>query len=166
MDEEKITDSELMEFYEQLKEDTEQGGYHLNPKEDFTLELVKGMLVNKKRYGYPACPCRLSSGKRDEDLDIICPCDYRDDDLNDYGQCYCGLYVSREVVEGLKDTGSIPERRPVGGESHKESKPVKVGDLSYPVWRCKVCGYLCANNNPPGVCPICKAKKERFERFM
>lgn len=38
--------------------------------------------------------------------------------------------------------------------------------LSMPVWRCKVCGYLCAREGPPEVCPICKAKKERFERFM
>jgi rubrerythrin len=34
-----------------------------------------------------------------------------------------------------------------------------------PVWRCRVCGYLCARDEPPGVCPICKAKKDRFERF-
>jgi rubrerythrin len=29
-----------------------------------------------------------------------------------------------------------------------------------------VCGYLCAREEAPGICPICKAKKERFERFM
>ena len=28
------------------------------------------------------------------------------------------------------------------------------------------CGYLCAREQPPEVCPICKAKKERFERFI
>jgi ferredoxin-thioredoxin reductase catalytic chain len=38
--------------------------------------------------------------------------------------------------------------------------------LPLPVWRCKVCGYLCARESPPEVCPICKAKKERFEKFM
>lgn len=42
----------------------------------------------------------------------------------------------------------------------------EVNNLSYPVWRCKVCGYLCARNNPLEVCPVCKAKKERFERFI
>ena len=39
-------------------------------------------------------------------------------------------------------------------------------ELSQPVWRCKVCGYLCAREHPPEVCPICKVPKERFERFM
>jgi rubrerythrin len=36
---------------------------------------------------------------------------------------------------------------------------------SAPVWRCKVCGYLCARPDPPLKCPICKADKDRFERF-
>jgi ferredoxin-thioredoxin reductase catalytic chain len=38
--------------------------------------------------------------------------------------------------------------------------------LPLPVWRCKVCGYLCARDEPPELCPICKASKDRFERFM
>jgi rubrerythrin len=29
-----------------------------------------------------------------------------------------------------------------------------------------VCGYLCARDEPPETCPVCKAKKERFERFV
>ena len=47
-------------------------------------------------------------------------------------------------------------------------KPIEdIGSaLSKPVWRCKVCGYLCGRDEPPEVCPICKAKKDRFERFM
>jgi rubrerythrin len=35
----------------------------------------------------------------------------------------------------------------------------------YPVWRCKVCGYLCARGTPPETCPICKASRDRFEPF-
>ena len=38
--------------------------------------------------------------------------------------------------------------------------------IKIPVWRCKVCGYLCAREQPPEVCPICKVKKDRFERFL
>ena len=33
------------------------------------------------------------------------------------------------------------------------------------MYRCVVCGYLCAREEPPAVCPICKAKKDRFEEF-
>lgn len=156
-------------LYSELRDEARSGGYHLNPDEKMTGELVKGLLVNEKRYGYQACPCRLASGKKEEDLDIICPCDYRDPDLAAYDACYCSLYVSQDVVEGRKKIGSIPERRPPNDERMKKQadKPkAEVSSLSLPVWRCRVCGYLCAREGPPEVCPICKAKKERFERFM
>jgi rubrerythrin len=47
-----------------------------------------------------------------------------------------------------------------------EPASANLSNLPLPVWRCKVCGYLCAREGPPEVCPICKAKKERFERFL
>lgn len=137
--------------------------------EEVTKELIEGLLVNEKRYGYWACPCRLAEGKKEMDLDIICPCDYRDPDLNDYGSCFCGLYVTGEIVEGKKKVKPIPERRPPSEERNKtgnHSSIEKLGSLSYPVWRCKVCGYLCARDGPPEVCPICKARRERFEKFI
>jgi len=164
----KLSISEIDRLYERLFREAEAAGYHLNPDIEFTKQLVKGLITNEQRYGYWACPCRLASGKRQDDLDIICPCDYRDADLNEYGACYCALYVSGAVIKGEKKTGSIPERRPPQAERKKEtsvqgSRPT---ELSLPVWRCKVCGYLCARDEPPEVCPICKAKKDRFERFM
>ena len=162
-----VSIEEVNKLYEKLKIEAEDFGYLLNPDVDFTKELVKGLITNEKRYGYWACPCRLASGKKIDDLDIICPCDYRDPDLNEYGACYCGLYLSQKVVDGKKEIGSIPERRPTEKERKKrKSKSIGTSSLSFPVWRCKVCGYLCARNEPPEVCPICKAKKERFERFI
>jgi len=91
-----------------------------------------------------------------------------DADLDEYGACYCALYVSPEISRGEKTVTSIPERRPVGGPTAdaKEMEQVPVAELAFPVWRCKVCGYLCARPQPPLVCPVCKAGKERFERFM
>jgi ferredoxin-thioredoxin reductase catalytic subunit/rubredoxin len=129
---------------------------------------VKGLIINKGRYGYVSCPCRLATGQKAEDLDIICPCDYRDPDIGQYGSCYCGLYVSDEIYRGLKKLAPVPERRPVEA-SPAQSGGVAAGtgfSLKYPVWRCKVCGYLCARDEPPEACPVCKADKARFERFM
>lgn len=161
-----IPQEEIDKEYKKLFDEAESGGYHLNPDVEFTKALVEGLLVNIKRYGYPACPCRLATGEKDKDLDIICPCDYRDPDLNDYGICYCGLYVSLEVVQGKKKISSIPERRKKVMEEKKVVSTFNSEGLKYPIWRCKVCGYLCARDNPPEVCPVCKAKKERFERFI
>ena len=165
---EEMPEERINKLYEKLKKDAEAGGYHLNPDIDFTKKLVRGLIVNEDRYGYQACPCRISSGTKKEDIDIICPCDYRDPDLDEYGTCYCALYVSQDILNGKKELGSIPERRLPEEERKKqtEGKVEGLSSLKYPVWRCKVCGYLCARDEPPEVCPICKAKKDRFERFL
>ena len=115
-----ITDREVAALQERLGREAEEGGYHLNPDQAFVRGLVRGLLVNAKRYGYMSCPCRLAAGVKQEDLDIICPCDYRDPDLAEHGACYCALYVSDAVLAGKRKPGSIPERRPtaqVRGES-------------------------------------------------
>ena len=72
---------EVLDLYERLNEDAEAGGYHLNPDREFVLMLVEGLNTNQGRYGYILCPCRMGEGVREADLDIICPCDYRDADL-------------------------------------------------------------------------------------
>ena len=163
------TSEEVDRLYQNLDREAEAGGYHLNPDVSFTKDLVQGLLINERRYGYWACPCRLASGKKEEDLDIICPCDYRDPDLTDYHACYCALYVSKDVLDGKKMISSIPERRPSSEERKTAlARPASLGvnSLPLPIWRCKVCGYLCAREHPPEVCPICKAKKDRFEKFL
>jgi len=164
-----ITEEEVDKLYKKLNREAEAGGYHLNLDVEHTRDLVRGILVNEKRYGYWNCPCRLSSGIKQEDLDIICPCDYRDPDLNEYGTCYCALYVSQEVLDGKQELHSIPERRSRLEERQKTRARIAslvTSALPYPVWRCKVCGYLCARDEPPEVCPVCKAKKDRFELFI
>jgi ferredoxin-thioredoxin reductase catalytic subunit len=156
--------------YHTLKKEAEDSGYHLNLDTDHTRELIKGLVTNEKRYGYWACPCRLATGNKEDDRDIICPCDYRDPDLNDHGACYCALYVSEDVMAGKKTVGSIPERRPPASQrKHPVSVPTDRdfrAQLSYPIWRCRVCGYLCGRDTPPERCPICKAQKDRFETFI
>ncbi|MFH0897751.1 MAG: ferredoxin-thioredoxin reductase catalytic domain-containing protein [Candidatus Bathyarchaeota archaeon] len=160
-----IDDSAVEEIFRKLNTDSNEYGYNLNPDVEFTKQLIKSLLINEKRYGYWACPCRLASGVKSKDLDIICPCDYRDSDLNQFGSCFCALYVSREIAKGQKSAVSIPERRPSEEERKNMNENVQA-KISMPVWRCKVCGYLCAREEPPELCPICKAEKERFERFM
>ncbi len=164
-----VTKEEIDRLYEKLNREAESAGYHLNPDTAMTRELLNGLLVNEKRFGYMSCPCRLAAGKKEADLDIICPCDYRDPDLEEYGGCYCSLYVSKDIKEGKQPIQSIPERRPPLSKRMpvKTEKPAaSIVSLPLPVWRCKVCGYLCARDGPPSVCPICKAGKERFERFI
>lgn len=106
-----ISEEKINRVHERLYKYAESNGYHLNPNIDFTKDLIKSLLVNQKRYGYWACPCRLASGNREEDSDIICPCVYRDPDLDEFGICYCALYVSQDIKDGKKKPEPIPERR-------------------------------------------------------
>ncbi len=145
-----------------LEADAEAAGYHLNPDHDFVNGITEGLLVNEVRYGYRACPCRLARGDIRADRDIVCPCDYRDADLADWGSCFCGLYVSADVRRGDRPLAPVPERR---AAQRAEAGEVPAGAGRIVVWRCRVCGYLCARERPPSVCPICKATSDRFEAF-
>ncbi len=100
-------------LYETLKKSQEAKGYHFNSDRKRTFDLLEGLLINKERYGYMCCPCRLAVADRDWDKDIICPCVYREPDVAEFGSCYCNLYVSSAWNEGKIPHVYVPERRPL-----------------------------------------------------
>jgi len=100
------------QLYEMLKKAQEQKGYHFNKDKTKVFQLLEALLTNKDRYGYMSCPCRLSSEDREWDKDIICPCVYRTLDVEEYGSCYCNLYVSEAWNDGEIPLLYVPERRP------------------------------------------------------
>jgi ferredoxin-thioredoxin reductase catalytic chain len=151
-------------------------GYNLTPDPELLKGLLEGLKTNEERYGYPSCPCRLASGKLEYDRDIICPCDYRDPDVLEFGACYCRLYVNNNVYES-KELPTVPERRPIEKQSKSYETSAETGkakteakrEITNPIttpkeklWYCKQCGYVVFRDDPPYVCPICKAKKEMF----
>ena len=103
----------LEELYEMLKKAQEPRGFYFNKDKERTFQLLEGLLINKERYGYMCCPCRLAANDRQWDKDIICPCVYRDPDVAEYGSCYCNLYVSKEWNDGTIEHVYVPERRPL-----------------------------------------------------
>ncbi len=104
--------TEVDELFERLKKVNEKKGYFFNRNKEQTFELLRGLMHNKSRYGHMACPCRLASGDRQKDKDIICPCEYREPDIQEFGSCFCGLYVSKEWNSDGIDHVEVPERRP------------------------------------------------------
>jgi ferredoxin-thioredoxin reductase catalytic subunit len=159
------------------KLDAETYGYFLNPDSSFLQDLLEGLKINEQRFGYPACPCRFASGNINIDRDIICPCDYRDPDVLEYGTCYCGLYVRKDVFEGKTPVKAIPERRLLEKQMQsydvsnkdlieKKSDIKEVSERKKRLWYCRQCGYVVFREEPPYVCPICKAKKELFDKIV
>ena len=76
------------QLYEMLRKVQEPKGYLFSRDRKKVFDLLDGLLINRERYGYMSCPCRLASGNRDWDRDIICPCIYREEDVRQYGRCY------------------------------------------------------------------------------
>jgi len=103
---------EAEKLFEMLKKSQEEKGYYFSNDRERVMELIEALVKNKERYGYMACPCRLASGDRDHDRDIICPCIYREPDVKEYGSCYCNLYVSMEWNDNKISHDYVPERRP------------------------------------------------------
>ena len=100
------------QLYDQMRKVQEPKGYYFNTDRERVFELLESLIANRGRYGYMGCPCRLLSGDRDADRDIICPCVYSVPDIAEYGSCYCNLYVSKEWNEGRTPRDYVPERRP------------------------------------------------------
>ncbi len=97
---------------ERLQRIQEPKGYFFNVDEKMTLDLLEALLETKATYSYMVCPCRLASGEISKDKDIICPCEYRQADVQEYGVCFCGLYASKDWNEGKIKKQVVPERRP------------------------------------------------------
>ena len=100
-----------------VKQVAETNIWILNKDQQTFNDLIEGLVDNKKSYGYQSCPCRLASGKRDLDRDLICPCDYAPPDIKEYGACYCNLYLSPDFYEKNVDFIAVPERRPIDKEN-------------------------------------------------
>jgi ferredoxin-thioredoxin reductase catalytic subunit/rubredoxin len=156
--------------------DAKTHGYHLTPDLEMLKDLLIGLKKNEDRYGYPSCPCRIASGIFEIDRDIICPCDYRDPDVMEYGACYCNLYVDAKTYES-KELKPVPERRPIDklnravkgiGKKPREEKQetkAETAETLRELWYCKQCGYVTFREEPTYVCPICRAKRELFARI-
>ncbi len=104
--------TEEQKLYETLEKIQAPKGYYFNKDKDRVMDLMSALILNRQRYGYMACPCRLASGDREKDKDIICPCVYRAPDVREYGSCYCNLYVSKAWNDGDIEREYVPERRP------------------------------------------------------
>jgi ferredoxin-thioredoxin reductase catalytic subunit len=153
---------------QRAEQDASSRGYYLNSDPKFLQDLFEGLKTNENRYGYPSCPCRVATGVYEQDRDIICPCDYRDPDVAEFGACYCSLYVNKEVY----DTGRltpVPERR-LPEKMFPDLTPEVVAPIeatltqatSRKLWYCKQCGYVAFRDDAPYICPICRAKREFF----
>jgi len=100
-------------YQETLRKHAAGLGLQMNSDQATVLPLLEGLLQNGARYGLRTCPCRLAHGEKELDRDIACPCLYAKADVEEYGACYCHLFVSDEWLKNPASRRRVPERRPV-----------------------------------------------------
>jgi desulfoferrodoxin-like iron-binding protein len=143
------------DFRRKIENKAASTGYILNPDQGFYEILIEGLFKNNVRYGYPSCPCRLADGEFKLDIDIICPCFYRDPDLYEYGKCFCALYVSEEFIKIKKGSIPIPERRPeIRAAIQKVGDRVGVKEIGER-YRCNICGNEVTTSKVGGGVLVC-----------
>jgi ferredoxin-thioredoxin reductase catalytic subunit len=75
---------------------TDNNDFMLNNDEEMVAMVIDGVLINEEQYGLKLCPCRLRDGTRTRDLELICPCNFKAQDVwEKEGRCWCGLFIKR-----------------------------------------------------------------------
>jgi ferredoxin-thioredoxin reductase catalytic chain len=73
--------------------------FEVNPDGDKVDLLLTGIFENEKNHGFKFCPCRLRTKDWEEDLKLVCPCNFIIHEtykgIKD-GECWCGLFVRRK----------------------------------------------------------------------
>lgn len=71
-----------------------QSTFKLNPDTKWVDAVADGVLTNEKNTGLRFCPCRLRKGDLNEDVVLLCPCNFMiQKNWTEKGQCWCGLFV-------------------------------------------------------------------------
>jgi ferredoxin-thioredoxin reductase catalytic subunit len=76
----------------------ESNEFKVNPDGERVDLLLSGMFANEQNYGLRYCPCRLRSKDFEEDLKIVCPCNFLIHETYkgvEKGECWCGLFIKR-----------------------------------------------------------------------
>lgn len=88
----------------------ERLGYKFNTDAGFVEEVLTSEIEILDSTGDVFCPCRMRTGDSKEDTKIICPCiPFHRDQFAGLKKCWCGLFILKEVDDGLELLGVIEE---------------------------------------------------------
>jgi ferredoxin-thioredoxin reductase catalytic chain len=84
------------EFYRVCEVLAQKNDFMLNPDKEHLDLVIDGVMENEKLHGLKLCPCRLRDGTREQDLKLLCPCNFKAQEIwQSDGRCWCGLFVRR-----------------------------------------------------------------------
>lgn len=56
---------------------TAKSEFHLWEDSESVKTLSEGVLENNRNKGLKYCPCRITTGDKEKDLNLVCPCNFR-----------------------------------------------------------------------------------------
>jgi ferredoxin-thioredoxin reductase catalytic subunit len=87
------------EFRRAIAKFTEKNEFEVNPDEAKVDMLLDGVAENERNHGLKYCPCRLRTKVFNEDLKLVCPCNFIIHETykgKEDGECWCGLFIRRK----------------------------------------------------------------------
>jgi len=113
-----------------LEKYCEQKNYALNPSWMMLTNLKSNLCEMEATFGKRYCPCFEPSGDEVLDKKMMCPCEFIDDEIAEYGTCHCALFgpadlskadwkassqrlmdeyqVPKNIKDGVLDTRGMP----------------------------------------------------------
>lgn len=76
---------------------TAQKNYALNPSWMMSTNLEIWLSEMEATFGKRYCPCFEPSGDAELDKKMLCPCEFIDDEIAEYGTCHCALFGSPDL---------------------------------------------------------------------
>ncbi len=76
---------------------TKKKNYALNPSWMMFTNLEIWLSEMEATFGRRYCPCFEPSGDETLDKKMICPCDFIEDEIKEYGTCHCALFGSADL---------------------------------------------------------------------
>ena len=77
-------------------------GIKVNPDVKRVEEVITGLLKKKEKFGENYCPCRVVTGDKKKDEEIICPCVFHRGEIELQGHCLCMLFVGEKKFSSGK----------------------------------------------------------------
>ena len=87
------------EFRPAIEKFAEKNEFEVNPDAAKVETLFDGIFANEQNHGFKYCPCRLRTKDFDEDLKLVCPCNFLVHETykgKKDGECWCGLFIRRK----------------------------------------------------------------------
>ncbi|MDD5162930.1 MAG: ferredoxin-thioredoxin reductase catalytic domain-containing protein [Candidatus ainarchaeum sp.] len=83
------------QILDEVKAYARKNGFRINPDSKIVEAVVKGLAKNLGRYGKKICPCRVPTGKAEDDEKLVCPCAFHIEEIKKTGHCKCRLFFAK-----------------------------------------------------------------------